>query len=301
MWELTAKEKFHQFLKTAGEVNTEQLQRLRNQLRPGDIVNFETRFGDVAKEHGVRTALKDMLISKPIAAVTGSPQTHTAMLTGINPDGTLQLVHNYEQGNMAKVHQVSPEQFEDFAKTRNLSFYRPAGATPQQGATAAARATRSAAGNAANYSYSDLGLSLARQTAEKAKEVSPMAGAGVKAVDAVSEIKRTAKGCDPASGFCSHLATDAWSEPLGGAHNAQKLMGTNPTNPKSSLAVTPGSIHKASMEGKLTQVGSYAPKNPTKNFAQGAIERIQTKIKSPSGVLGAAKRLAGGIIGAKLP
>jgi hypothetical protein len=298
MWQLTAKDKFHRFLKTAGEVNTEQLQWLKGQLRPGDIVNFETRFGDVAKEHGMRAALKDMLISKPIAAVTGSPQTHTAMLSGVKDDGTLELIHNYEQGSKARVHKVSPQDFDDFAKTKNLSFYRPTGATAEQGATAAARAARSAAGNAANYSYSDLGLSLARQTAEKAQKVNPLAKAGVAAVDAVSEIKRTVKGCDPASGFCSHLATDAWSEPLGGTHNAQKIMGTNPTNTKSSLAVTPGSIHKASRQGKLTQVGSYIPKNPTPNFVEGAAARVGSKLKA---TLGLAKKVTGSIIGAKLP
>lgn len=290
--------------KLAGEVNRARLQELSKVLQPGDIVNFETRFGDVAQESGVRKAVKDMMISKPIAAVTGSPQTHTAILEGIDPDGNLRLIHNYEQGQKAVVHRVTPEQFEEFARSRDFHFYRPQGATPAQGMTAAQRAAR-AAGASANYSYTDLGLSAARQGAERVKEIAPVAGAGVELMDTVSNIKRTAANCDPASGFCSHLAADAWSEPLGGMQNAQRTMGTNVTNINSSLPVTPGSIHRAAEAGKLQRVGVYTPANPAKGVMSGIGSRIKSVATSKVPGLGAigqaAKKITGSIIGARLP
>jgi hypothetical protein len=297
MWNISAKERFDAFLKTAGQVNEEQLKKLMESVRPGDIVNTHTRLGDVAEIHGIRKAISDGLISKSIAKITGSPETHTALVSSVNPNGTLNLIHNTP---FSKVHQMAPKDFLDLVKTTNFSVYRPSGATEAQGMQAATRAVQSAARSTSRYSIPDLGLSLAREAAEKATKAVPAAKSGLAIVDGISAVRRALPGCDPASGYCSHLATHAWGGPLGNA--AQKIMGSTPLYTNSSISVTPASIQRAAAAGRLMQVGSYAPKNSANSLLSGIASRVVDKLQTAApGLTSKARQLAGNIIGAKLP
>ena len=271
--------------KTAGDTDWDQLKQLSQNLRPGDVVNFETLFPEIAREHGLREALKSKAISGTISKVTRTPQSHTALVSQVDPEtGRLTLVHNYEQGAKATVHQVSPEDFETFTRSRKLHFYRPSGATPEHGLEAAAKALE-AAKREAPYSKADLLLGAIREGTEGARLETRVPGAstlgavGTSLIDGVSGSGRSS--CDPAAGVCSHLVAHSWGDTVGGEREAQRLFGEVPTSGTvSRLSVTPASIAEAAVDGRLQHLGTYSPKNILGSMGEATRERLGSKLRA---------------------
>lgn len=282
---LALEELYTELQKIAGDTDWGQLKQLSQNLRPGDVVNFETLFPEIAREQGLREAMKSKALSGTISRVTGTPQSHTAIVGHVDPEtGRLTLVHNYEQGKKITVHQVTPENFDEFTRSRKLHFYRPAGATPEHGMAAARRAFE-AAGREAPYSKADLllgGLRAGMESAHASSRIpgaSRLGGLGTSLIDNASSIGRT--NADPAAGFCSHLVSHAWSEPLGSEHAAQSLFGHAPTaGTASRLSVTPASIAEAAADGRLQHLGTYTPKNILGTLGEASRERLGSKLRA---------------------
>ncbi len=283
-------------LKTAARVDHAQLRELSALLQAGDLVNFETQYPSVAHTRGIRAALKDKLIGGSISQISGNPNSHTAIVSGIDPaTGRISMVHNYEQGGGggggSHVQEMSPGQFKEFARDRKMNFYRPEGATAAQGQEAAAAAL-AAAKRKAGYAYGDIPQFAAREGADALVESSNpsarrLGSAGRSLLDTLSHDGRT-PSCDPATGVCSHLAAHSWSEPLGGEEQARKLMGNTPTGgTHTRVSVTPASIAEAAEAGKLRTIGTYTPKGMPADMGSAVKSRLGSKLR------GLVRRLRG--------
>ena len=245
--------------KTAGRSDPRALAEFGRQLQPGDVVQFQTHGGDVAQQ-SLRKGLMHGAISAPIQKLTGSPQHHTALFAGIDPKtGRLKIIHNYEQGNQAKIVQ---DYLDNYSHQTTFHAYRPHGVTPEMGAAAAARAAELAAGPS-SYAKNNLVAAGVRALGEKApgSAVKPLAS-GVAA--------RMATHCDPTTGICSALPVDAYTPVVGREKAVEMMVGHGVPRNQEALAATPASISKSPHMAPISQ---YHPADQV-SVARGIAQRI---------------------------
>ena len=245
--------------KTAGRSDPRALAEFGRQLQPGDVVQFQTHGGDVAQQ-SLRKGLMHGAISTPIQKLTGSPQHHTALFAGVDPEtGRLKIIHNYEQGNKAKIVQ---DYLDNYSHQTTFHAYRPHGVTPEMGAAAAARAAELAAGPS-SYAKNNLVAAGVRALGEKApgSAVKPLAS-GVAA--------RMATHCDPTTGICSALPVDAYTPVVGREKAVEMMVGHGVPRNQEALAATPASISKSPHMAPISQ---YHPADQV-SVARGIAQRI---------------------------
>lgn len=248
--------------KTAGRVDPRALAAFGQQLQPGDVVQFQTHAGDVAQQ-SLRKGLMHGAISTPIQKLTGSPQHHTALFAGVDPEtGRLKIIHNYEQGNKTKIVQ---DYLDNYAHQTSFHAYRPKGLTPEMGAAAAARAAELAAGPS-SYAKNNLLAAGVRALGEKAPvaPVKPLAS---------SVAARMATHCDPTTGICSALPVDAYTPVVGREKAVEMMVGRSVPKQLEAIAATPASI---SSSPHMSAVGQYHPADQV-GVARGIAQRILNK------------------------
>lgn len=235
-------------LKAAGDVDPETLRVFGQTLRPGDVVQFQTHGPDVA-QRSIRKGLMHAAISTPIQKLTGSPQHHTALFTGVDAEtGRLGIVHNYEQGNKAKILQ---DYLDNYAHQTSFHAYRPKGLSAEEGAAAAARARELAQGESA-YAKNNLLAAGVRALGERT---------GVPAAKGVTRqlAASMATHCDPTTGICSALPVDAYTPVVGRQRAVEMMVGKPVSSTQEAIASTPATISRSP---HMEPVGQYHPANP---------------------------------------
>lgn len=258
--------------KTAGRIDPRSLAAFGQQLQPGDVVQFQTHAGDVAQQ-SLRKGLMHGAISTPIQKLTGSPQHHTALFAGVDPDtGKLKIIHNYEQGNKAKIVQ---DYLDNYAHQTSFHAYRPHGVTPEMGAAAAARASELAAGPS-SYAKNNLLAAGVRAVSEKAP--APTVGAAGRRLAATM-----ATHCDPTTGICSALPVDAYTPVVGREKAVEMMVGHQVPRHQEAIAATPASISRSR---HMSPIGQYHPADQV-SVARGIAQRVLSKGNTLAGGLAA--------------
>lgn len=221
--------------KLAGVANLEELKRMQEKVRPGDIVSFRQHAAD-------KTNLKDLALtaglSKPISALTGSPYSHTAMIDSIDPEKGIKLIENYE-GSTNKG--VGHRWLNDMADSTTFKFTRPAGYSAAEAQQAVDHA-RAAVGNS-DYSKFDLLAMGAQEATGKVLGKDSKVGKAVGGVTALgSNAKNMAQNCDAATGVCSFLPVHAYGKVRGGTTEATKNLVGESFKHKGATNVTPAML-----------------------------------------------------------
>lgn len=263
-------------IKHAGTKDPRALAEFGQRLQPGDVVQFQAHAGDVA-EQSLRKGLAHSLISTPIQKVTGSPQHHTALFAGVDPEtGKLKIIHNYEQGNRAR---ITHDYLDNYAHQTSFHAYRPRGATPEIGAAAAARAAELAAGPSA-YSKTNLVAAGLRGVGDHIPFTT-----GKQVAQGLAGTLAT--HCDPSTGICSALPVDAYTPAVGRQRAVEMMVGHGVPSHQEAIAATPASISKSL---HMEPLGQYHPTARVSGVASGAMRRGVEK--TMSGVLRVADRLS---------
>ena len=246
-------------VKLSGQADPRALAEFGKRLQPGDVVQFQTHGGDVA-EQSMRKGLMHAAISTPIQKVTGSPQHHTAMFAGIDPQtGKLKIIHNYEQGDKT---QITHGHLDDYAHQTSFHAYRPKGITPEMGAAAAGRAAELAAGPS-SYAKNNLVAAGVRGVGQK---IPFSMGKNVSAGIAAS----MATHCDPRTGICSALPVDAYTPVVGRQRAVEMMVGHGVPQHQEALAATPASISKSP---HMDPLGQYHPTAQVGGIGRGLVRR----------------------------
>jgi len=258
---------YDELLKIAGELDVAAMERFTKGLRPGDLIQFEAQAPDVMRA-SLRRGTAHQLISKPIQTVTGSPQHHTAMYVGTDPKtGQHLIAHSYEQGGRAG---VVIEPVDKYGRSVKLHALRPSGVTPQQAASAAEEA-KVMAFKPTSYSTRNLLGAGVYELGEKAPR-GRMSGALKRMGSMV-----VGRVCDPGTGICSQLPTDAYSRVLGKVQAVRQLVGEGVSSPEAHVGITPGRLARSPT---MQSLGTYAPAKPEASTIRAAGGRLKDLMKS---------------------
>jgi hypothetical protein len=260
--------------KIAAELDPEALKRFTANLRAGDLINFDRAAADAATE---QAGLRKAMLTGGIKRLSKSPQHHTAMYMGLDPEtGKHMLGHNFEQGGRTG---VSLAPLDEFANNSSYHAYRPAGVTPEQG-QAAADEIRRLSQVPTEYSKRNLVAAGVAEAAGEGDTVMSRAGRGL--------AKRLSKVCDPGTGICSHLPVDAYSPGMGREEAVKVFGGGNVPVDEAHFRVTPKTI---SQSPHMKGLGTYQPmaqeSSTVKAVGKGLFKSLKTKM-APS--LGTAVR-----------
>ena len=237
--------------KYAGTLDRKELKRLAQQVRPGDLVNYEVHLPDRFKE-SISGGIRSTIMSGVIGQVTG-PEYHSAIVADVDKKtGDMTLVESFI-GQGAVI--TTPKDFARYAKSHSFHFYRPNKASAKAGRIAAEQALAIGAKNV-DYPISDLIPLGLREIAAKRK--GKVWRKIVEKLDKGSAADRRVD--DKAMGVCSHLPTYAWGKALGSENKFLKGLGVK-ARKGTRLAVSPRTIAKAARQGKLKRIGTLVPKN----------------------------------------
>lgn len=264
--------------KISGSIDYQSLENFHKGMQPGDIVQFNAQGKDVARKT-LRGGALHNLISSPIRKLTGAQEHHTAMYGGVDPQtGKAQIIHNYEQNGKSG---IRVQNLEDFADTTKFTAYRPHGVTPEQGQQAANEALQLSKNPASRYSKKALVAAGVNQVADKV----PGPGRGILRRVASS----MAQECNPSTGICSALPTQAYNKVLGPERAGLTFSGKPIPHPSlAPIATTPASISKSPM---LAQVGNYSPANLESSGLGSLAKRSLEKLRSSRIAQGAGRIL----------
>ena len=281
---MTREEKFIYYMtKCAGELDEKALASFGEKIRPGDIVNFEPKLKDKLGDSVSKGAVSGV-ISGTIGKMTGSPESHTAMVHSVDPKtGKIKIIHNYEQGDVKKI-QIAD--LDDFAHDTTFRAYRPKGVSAEQGQQAVDNAVASMNRNVA-YPKGNL-LAMGPQELLKSKlPDSKVTQATKRLTGAVTNLQN--KNCDPATGVCSYLPVHSYRGILGEDDlEVANAMGAN-LNKKHRYsrsipsAMSPGDYRRAGQEGLMDILGEYNPKNLDPSIGHALKRRLK-------GVVGKLKK-----------
>lgn len=249
-----------EMMKIAGEIDEDAFKRMSQQVRRGDIVSY--------MQHGAdKENLKDLamtsLVSKPISKVTGSPYSHTGIVSQVLPDGRIEVFDNFEG---AAGRGVRRSYLNDTATSTSFNIKRPRVAPYV--ASAAADAAEAAIGNS-DYSKADL-LSMVPQ--ELSRNVTGNDSKASKAVRRVtglgSRIRGAAQRCDPATGVCSYLPIHAYGEAMGDKQKATTTLLGSGLKYEGPTTASPAMLQASDA---MDSIFDYSPKNRnTSAVTQGA-------------------------------
>jgi hypothetical protein len=259
MWESFRDE----LIKIAGDVDKDALNALGKKVRRGDIVNYMQHPAD-------KTNLKDLAmtagVSGPISKVTGSPYSHTAMISQVMPDGRIEIIDNFEGATGKGVRKAF---LNDVADSTSFHVRRPRVAPYVS--SAAADAAEAAIGNS-SYSKADL-LSMAPQ--EAARNLFGEKNKVTKAARGLTGLQSTARNvvqnCDPATGVCSFLPIHAYGEVMGGKQKATETLLGSGTKYVGKTTASPAMLQASDA---MDEIFSYSPKNRNKSALKQGVKLL---------------------------
>lgn len=263
--------------KLAAGVDRERLMEFSRQLRPGDLVNFQSVAGD-AWENGLGSGYEHLAMATPTKAFTFSPDTHTSIFTGMDPNtGEPMIVHNYDG--------LKHEPLANYAATNRFAQHR----LPVTDAEAAAasqslvdlhRTTPSPypMRNAIAAGFNDVGDALQAPGGGALARLRRFFSRGFKSTSNV-----IGKQCDPGTAICSYLPVEGYGRVLG-QDRAQKLLTGKPLEAgREQWSVTPATI---AANVPATGTG-YQPLNTAGDGFFGAVRGIGRNMREK------LRRLAG--------
>lgn len=255
---------YDEMMKIAGEIDEDAFKQMAKKVRRGDIVSYMQHAAD--KEN-----LKDLamtgLVSTPISKGSGSPYSHTGMVSQVLPDGRIEVFDNFE-GATGKG--VRRSYLNDTANSTSFHIRRPRVA-PYVASTAA-DAAEAAIGQSA-YSKADL-LSMAPQ--ELARNVlgkdSKVTKAVRKATGVGSRLRGAAQQCDPATGVCSFLPIHSYGEAMGDKKKATNLLLGSGLKYEGPTTASPAMLQASDA---MDEIFDYSPRNLNRSAIKQGIELLR--------------------------
>lgn len=236
--------------KYAGDFDRARMREIAQNVRPGDLVNYELHHKDAYKTSFTR-GLRGTIMGGLIGAYTG-PQYHTAIVADVDKkSGDITFV---ESAIGRDTYVLPPKAVAKAARYTSFHFYRPNDASRAEGLRAA-RVAMAAAARKAQYPLADLPKVIARSVAEKAGR--PFRSIVNKLDESSAQARKVG---DEASLICSQLAAHAWGKAIGSERKFNRTLGVR-AKEGSGIAVTPLTITQAAEKGRLQRIGVYHPKN----------------------------------------
>jgi len=246
------------FLKIAGDLDPEALERMVSGLRRGDIINFESRSGD-ALQSSFREGLSHLINSAPVKAFIAHPATHTGVYAGRHPETGAPMVLHNDDG-------MRYDPLSSFGHRKAMQAYRIPGITDEQAGAMADRA-RTYYDQRAPYPlaniYASMGTSL---------EQRPGLGAVGRLLRKITD--KFGKHCPPGESLCSYMPTEALGSVIG-HDKALDIMAGGKVKPD----IAPWAVSPRTLSQNLTPMTRYEPANSAGGGFVGALR-------------GAARRLA---------
>ena len=249
-----------EMIKIAGEKDEEAFKRMAQKVRRGDIVSYMQHAAD--KEDLKELALTGF-VSTPISKGTGSPYSHTGIVSRVLPDGRIEVFDNYE-GSEGKG--VRRSYLDDVADSTSFHIRRPR--VDAATAAKAADAAEAAIGHS-EYSKGDL-VSMAPQ--EITRNIFGEDSKLTKAVrKATGKIRGVKKACDPATGVCSFLPIHSYGEVLGGNQDATELLLGSGLKYEGPTTASPAMLQASDA---MDEIASYSPKNQNKSAVMQGVKLL---------------------------
>jgi hypothetical protein len=251
---------YDELVKIAGEIDEDAFDKMRKQVRRGDIVNYMQHAAD---KNDLKSLAMTAGVSGPISQATGSPYSHTGIVSRVLPDGRIEVLDNFEGASGKGVRR---SYLNDTADSTSFHVRRPR--VMPNVASAAADAAEAAIGSS-DYSKTDL-LTMGPQ--EIARNVlgkdSKVTKAVRRATGLQSRLRNAVESCDPATGVCSFLPIHAYGEAMGGKQKATDLLLGTGTQYMGKTTASPAMLQASDA---MDEIFSYAPKNKNKSvLRQGA-------------------------------
>ena len=260
---------YDEMMKLAGEIDEDAFKQLSKKVRMGDIVSYMQHAAD---QENLKDLAMTGLVSGPISKGTGSPYSHTGMVSRVLPDGRIEVLDNYE-GAAGKG--VRRSYLNDVADSTSFHVRRPRVAPYV--ASAAADAAEAAIGHS-DYSKADL-LSMAPQ--EIARSVlgkdSKVTKAVRKATGLGARLRGAAQQCDPATGVCSFLPIHSYGEAMGGKQKATDLLLGSGLKYEGPTTASPAMLQASDA---MDEIFSYSPKNRNKSALKQGVKLLREEAGS---------------------
>jgi hypothetical protein len=255
---------YDEMMKIAGEIDEDAFKRMGQKVRRGDIVSYMQHAAD--KESLKELAMTGAL-SAPISKATGSPYSHTGIVSRVLPDGRIEMLDNYEGASGKGVRR---SYLNDTADSTSFNIRRPRVAPYVS--SAAADAAEAAIGHS-DYSKADL-ITMGPQ--EVSRNVLGKDSKITKAIRGAtglgSRLKNVAQDCDPATGVCSFLPIHSYGTAMGGKQEATDLLLGSGLKYRGPTTASPAMLQASDA---MDEIFHYSPKNRNKSALKQGVKLLR--------------------------